>query len=149
MPTATSSGAQPHKRLRQTDANTGDTCSHLRIDADSDADEPHPGLVMSSDDESDADEPAARVVLMQTTTARDSKISKRNARRMRAGPKVILDICCGHCSMAMYYLEQDAQTYVIAVDNNLEQEDALQYVPPQKETTAATPIQSKRRFHDL
>ena len=144
MPTATSSGAQPHKRLRQTDANTGDTCSHLHVDADSDTDEPHPGLVMSSDDESDADEPADRVMLIQTTTATDSKISNRNARRMRAGPKVILDICCGHCLMAMYY----AQTYAIAVDNGLEQEDALQYVPAQKERTAGTPIQSKRRFHE-
>jgi transposase InsO family protein len=84
---------------------------------------------MTSDEESDADEPVTRVMSMQTTTAMGDAISNRNARRMRAGPKVVLDLGCGHCSMAMYYLEQDAQIYVIAVDNGLEKDEALRYIP--------------------
>ena len=115
--------------MRCSDDKHGHTCSHVRIDADSDVEEAHPGLVMTSDDESDDDEPVTRVMSMQTTTATDNAISARNVRRMRAGPKVILDLCCGHCSMAMYYLEQDSQVYVIAIDNGLEKEEALRYIP--------------------
>ena len=107
------------------------TCDHVHIDAeDDDGNLGMMGLVETSDEEGDDDDDDGEVMHMQeTSTTATDPMAERNAKRMRPGPKVVVDLCCGHCSMAMYYLERDPNIYVLAIDRDLEADDALQYIP--------------------
>ena len=53
----------------------------------------------------------------------------KKIKRYRPGPKVIIDLCCGNCSVAQYYLEHDPQALIIAIDKYLTKEEALYFIP--------------------
>ena len=52
----------------------------------------------------------------------------KTLRRLRSNKRIIIDIMCGRCSLAKYYLSQDSNAVIICIDRR-DKEDALADIP--------------------
>ena len=68
-------------------------------------------------------------------TALQQRMARINAaktakpiRRLRSKKRIIIDILCGKCSLAKYYLHHDSNAIIICIDRR-DREDALSEIP--------------------
>ena len=68
-------------------------------------------------------------------TALQQRMARINAaktakpiRRLRSKKRIIIDIICGKCSLAKYYLHHDSDAIIICIDRR-DREDALSEIP--------------------
>ena len=68
-------------------------------------------------------------------TALQQRMARINAaktakpiRRLRSKKRIIVDILCGKCSLAKYYLHHDSNAIIICIDRR-DREDALSEIP--------------------